>query len=80
MEDERTLQDHNIEEGLTVYCVIRGHATQRITPFGWEGAIMLIFVKTLTGKTITLPANDERTVDALKGLIQNVEGIPPGKK
>jgi hypothetical protein len=36
-----------------------------------------LFVKTLTGKTITLRASDLHTVYEVKSLIQDKEGIPP---
>jgi hypothetical protein len=39
-----------------------------------------IFVKTLTGKTIALNADEETTVEELKDLIQETEGLEPDQQ
>ena len=65
----------NVEEG---YLLKMKNALEGLSSLSGPGG--LIYVKTLTGKTVEIDTSLSITVEDLKVLIQEAEGIPPDQQ
>jgi ubiquitin len=77
--DEKTLSDYFISKGCSLHLVPKEGATRKASASATDDYVL--FIKTLTGKTITLEeASPESTIDQIKQMIQDSEGIPPDQQ
>ena len=77
--EESTISEYNIQKESALHLVFRvsiGHSDTTSYCSEYCGESLRLIIKTLTGKSISIQISKYATIEELKSLIQDKEGIP----
>jgi len=79
LEPESTISSYNITNGTTLHLVLRLSGHSSTTDIASTDRYP-IYIKTLTGKTITIWGDRSCTIASVKTAIQEKDGVPPSQQ